>query len=722
MSLLVVASADPNSEVSGPANDMIKAHMDRSHSSLSREGGVGDALETAHLLLSLSLGSNPTNPKAPRMALNARPGATIVAFVTTHVILPHPGLFEVTSNTSKVKVNALLTLVVTCGKRGINSSDTKYQVAASNLLNVLATKIGNVPPSVLVTLLVDQVTKLVMNVLVSASAPGIGESFAPSYPIPVRDSCYGILSTFSRSSQLLKGSAFEKELVNGGCTTAGLLFGCSANEEELLRPRANASLDALLRAYQRYSGVATSALAESLLPLLWNAAVRKQKGARMSAARWAAELIRPISPLDSSHICCFLSGDADITTSSAACRGIDLEDMGWVERILKKEGGESPPLPIPKFDGFIRLMFGASHQRPIFLDFNAAAKNSTLRLALACYLCSGGTEFELIKLSGALASTIKDCGVSSAPGAISVLLDESSQSLATILKKNDVCRHLFNAGEGGLTWRGIVEFATASSNALARKSLGRAAGTLVGGEEVGWEFVERCTWSLEICKEKMNFDNLHNVGNAHGGAMVAGHMLKEVFRRGVEGIFGITSEVFKLLAQGVAQSDNQIGTGCAFAIEVAVSGGVGVEVAKRLKENGALQYVFESLSKTIKRYGDGEHTDSTRVMSVVKCTGSVLFAMGADAGGDECRDRLFDLLGSDSYKKENEVALVAGEALSLYGSVKDLRGVVGEDLRRKVEEGGEYDEEWGKQCGVGQQVRGERSESAKRYSSSLQHF
>ena len=77
----------------------------------------------------------------------------------------------------------------------------------------------------------------------------------------------------------------QKELVNGGCTTAALMFGCSASEEEVLRPRANATLDALLHAYQRYSEVATKVLAESLLPLLWNAAIRKQKGARMSAAR-----------------------------------------------------------------------------------------------------------------------------------------------------------------------------------------------------------------------------------------------------------------------------------------------------------------------------------------------------------------------------------------------------------------------------------------------------
>ena len=139
---------------------------------------------------------------------------------------------------------------------------------------------------------------------------------------------------------------------------------------------------------------------------------------------------------------------------------------------------------MPDFDKFVELMFSSKHQRPIFVDFNATSKSHTLRLALACYLCHGGSDTELVKLSAALADTIKNCGVSSVPGAISVLLDHSCQAFATILKKSEVVRQLFNSGKGGLTWREIVEFATASSNALARKSLGMAAGLMVGGEEV----------------------------------------------------------------------------------------------------------------------------------------------------------------------------------------------------------------------------------------------
>lgn len=281
ITLLVVASSDSNSEVSSPATDMIKSHLDRARSSLSDAEPVGDPVKTAHLLLSLVLGANPADPRNSRRAASPRASAVMVDFVTKHILQSCPKLFSSPSSSS----NVAFTLISTCAKRGTSSSDSKYQVAAAALLNAFSSKLDSIPPSNLLTVIIQQTIKLATAVLASASTPFTDGRTLP-HPVAVRDSCYGILSTFSRSTLHLEGSAIEKELISGGCSTAALLFGCSANEESVLRPRANAALDALLNAYQRYSAKSTTRnVLDSLMPLLWSAAVSNQKGARLSAAR-----------------------------------------------------------------------------------------------------------------------------------------------------------------------------------------------------------------------------------------------------------------------------------------------------------------------------------------------------------------------------------------------------------------------------------------------------
>ena len=47
---------------------------------------------------------------------------------------------------------------------------------------------------------------------------------------------------------------------------------------------------------------------------------------------------------------------------------------------------------------------------------------------------------------------------------------------------------------------------------------------------------------------------------------------------------------------------------------------------------------------------------------------------------DGCVECLFGLLGSDSYKKENEVALICGEALAIFADCTRVKGSGAENL------------------------------------------
>jgi proteasome component ECM29 len=144
--------------------------------------------------------------------------------------------------------------------------------------------------------------------------------------------------------------------------TATLLFGCAANEEETLRPRAIAALDILLggnchvyvvSAFARteistamdidgesnpwsqaprvsdaklqvasggdFAARNSDGLARALLPLLWSAAQSSQpKASRVAASRWSSDLLKTLDLPSACHILCFLAGDIDVMASSIA--------------------------------------------------------------------------------------------------------------------------------------------------------------------------------------------------------------------------------------------------------------------------------------------------------------------------------------------------------------------------------------------------------------------
>ena len=117
------------------------------------------------------------------------------------------------------------------------------------------------------------------------------------------------------------------------------------------------------------------------------------------------------SPTKGAHLCCFLAGDADVTTSVEACKGIGCEDFGWVHAMLKK-GNPAPGSAAkrPQFKDLVELVFSPHKSRPTFSEFGPSSKSKTLKLALACLLAEGAEASDgssSVVVCDALVRTIK---------------------------------------------------------------------------------------------------------------------------------------------------------------------------------------------------------------------------------------------------------------------------------------------------------------------------
>ena len=102
---------------------------------------------------------------------------------------------------------------------------------------------------------------------------------------------------------------------------------------------------------------------------------------------------------------------------------------------------------------------------------------------------------------------------------------------------------------------------------------------------------------------------------------------------------------------------------------------------------GGASVALERVSRALRKYGHGDFVDAPRVSRVVQTASIVLAATTCIADGDgsvenlgpariQCSDAIFALLGSDSFRKDEEVALKAGEALALYADAFSPKDVV----------------------------------------------
>ncbi len=76
--------------------------------------------------------------------------------------------------------------------------------------------------------------------------------------------------------------------------------------------------------------------------------------------------------------------------------------------------------------------------------------------------------------------------------------------------------------------------------------------------------------------------------------------------------------------------------------------------------------VLKNLTSALNKFGHGDRMNAPRVLKLIEPMGlSIAVSSGLDERL-ECVAALFKLLGSDSFRKDEEIGLVVGEALALF--------------------------------------------------------
>ncbi|KAL9182267.1 hypothetical protein ACHAXT_012919 [Thalassiosira profunda] len=327
-----------------------------------------------------------------------------------------------------------------------------------------------------------------------STSSGSSGTKASSVPIEIRDKCYGVVCTLARSQFALDdryslfdcGNSKERTASSFPLTTissAALLFGCSSNEVEMLRPRATSALDALLGAYVRVvtflaekereqeqaenapksepanpwasipetsveekkanMNVSTDGLARSLLPLLWSASRRSQpKSSRLASVRWSSELLLRLDNTNAYHLLCFLSGDEDATVSMIAKQALGVDKTLGEDNVLTLDATEEASDTNTNRASFSVLMDtiveSQPHaKRPTYSEFHVRAQAATLRFLLQALFSEesfygdedGGTALKAFVLT--LLQTFASYKGRSLTREEADLLDECSVALAS---------------------------------------------------------------------------------------------------------------------------------------------------------------------------------------------------------------------------------------------------------------------------------------------------
>jgi len=651
--------------------------------------------------------------------------------------------------------------------------------------------------------------------VLSASASRHTAVSANHNGVEAKDACYGIICTIARSSASTSSSgmvfncgeiAGEQDNDTGkgavSIKTSALLFGCSSHEEESLRPRATAALDALLAAYCRVykadqakaavsispigadendpqepanpwaapasfqgtselSSTNFSQLCRSLLPLLWTSAKPQQpKASRLAAARWASELVKPIDCVSACHILCYLSGDADVTASSVAREGLGISDGAANDDVstLAADVGERKDLP--DFQDFVRCVFveGSDELATFggrvgsYHDFSPRGQGAALRFGFVCLLADlyGGDDESVAVYMRTITSALVDLDSTSSASSTGRgrealdFLDDCCFCLAGVLGSSSFARSaLVKSTEVNHQYLSSLSIKVASSK--ARRLLAESCGYLFedaniwetsDGNLIGASGIDK---ALSLCASKLNEtrQSLFMVGEVHGAAhlgsrCVRAFRLHQLAFPGENADAGLDlarcwsdcSDIISALGHGTMHSDDVIGTSCAQGLKVAFAYN---QMDSPQLDRRLLEGTFEALKDlvtSLKKYGNGDNTDPQRASLLAKAAGSMLAATtllpiaSVESSEDvdsldrisslktlrlQCVDGIFALLGSTAFRKDEEISLVAGEALTIYADAYSPEGA--EWSTPDMEEPEDFDEDYAKDLPPHKHVR-----------------
>lgn len=444
-------------------------------------------------------------------------------------------------------------------------------------------------------------------------------------------------------------------------------------------------------------------LAKSLLPLLWRASQNIQsKPSRLAVARWSSELLKRLDLNNACHLLCFLSGDKDVTVVSIAKRGLGAEDdntQAKQQKVGEKDGNETDDegedsIKLADFTSLNRLLFVSSQGKPSFWEFQPKAKAAAIAYLLKCLLNDfyGGDDEAVFCYLDAVTKSIKD--VESLGRSYSELLDECAASLSACLSTSLFARRLVFGAEVrslSLTLKDLEKLALSVSSSYARRALADSCGSMYGDTSL-WgdaQWLSSIVGMMSTCLKALEpSNNGHQGGSVHGAAFLGGtcvkqYRLNQKLATSEDG-WHVACRILTFLGNGTTVADEIVGKAFTGALSVALShdaGGSGdsPQLDARLLE-GATS-ALSGLANALRKYSSDENVDVSRTSKVAHSIGvcleaTILFSGGAKKENDllhsvrlNCVDNLLSLLGSSAYRKDEGIALEAGEALAAYAWV-----------------------------------------------------
>lgn len=795
IALLVATSGDGHSEVTDRANSYLKLHLDTMRTKTEddeKSAVLGDPTNIIVALQTLALGdanaeyalskvkkaTSVQSLQAPadlvptpddhhlvlslkRRMVSEKTSAGILLFCTKlldetpHLLLDLPDALAV-GTLSALTASRLLQGYTS----GLSALRAAPCIAASQLLNALCTRL-TASPTVLDNVEIHHVFSQALAssclVLANAASPcpstSMGATTVGEGSVAVRDACYGTICSLSRCPEFCDaGRIFGSTIsaTNTSIETAILLFGCTANEEEALRPRAVAALDALLGAYNRVykvdnddipvdtlqltenpwmnlsapvslvsmtMPVGRETLAKALMPLLWSAAQpSRTKASRVAAATWAGKLLKRLDTPNACHLLCCLAGDLDVSVAAIAREGLGLD----------KKIGEpfeaSTDMTVPEFAAIARVLFVSSDKkasawRPRYFDFSENGKAAALRFGLNCLFNDlyDADQSAIQMYIRALCDTFLQFGTSSLgrtsiQGRESVdLLDECAICLSGCVTASEFTRKLILNQGSTYTIDDLEFLAVCGASSKARRYLAESVGRLYEAYDLWsdeaqpslehWVKSSNILQSLTNCLKKMNMTNTAFASSeAHGAAFLGAWCIRAFRLRATQELalataieteqcWTVASEILDYLGRGTTNTDEVIANASSRCIGIALSyASIDAPILDSRLYSGVGSALLK-LSAVLTKYLNGDDADPIRAGSIIKAIGTALASSTSAAGYTsdtsrigparlECVDVLFTVNGSTAFRKDPEVALLAGEALATYADAYDPKNAV----------------------------------------------